>query len=192
MKSARQYCVTIEPNSSVTVQRYVDKAVPYHTTCALLHATPRSKVPRDLDIVPYIVNFEYPCNRLIPVQIENVTTRTITISPKAILCELQSVKLEEIDDIKEDNPDAEMKTNFKIDDNLPEVKRREISTLLNRYQDVFSHSYTHTSLVQHKIELTDEMPFKLKPRRIPPSMYMEIKNHLNQSLDAGLIISKSP
>ena len=60
VKSAHQHCITIRPNSSVTLQGYVDKVLPYHATCALLQATSRSRIPTDLDIVPSLVNFKYP------------------------------------------------------------------------------------------------------------------------------------
>jgi hypothetical protein len=47
--------------------------------------------------------------------------------------------------------------------------------------------------VEHSIDLLDETPFKQRPRRIPPSMYQEVRNHLKQLLDADIIRkSKSP
>ena len=45
----------------------------------------------------------------------------------------------------------------------------------------------HTDLVTHRIELTDEQPFRERHRRIPPSMYREVKEHLRQMLDANVI-----
>ena len=44
--------------------------------------------------------------------------------------------------------------------------------------------------MKHRIELTDEVPFKQRHRRIPPSMYEEVKNHLHQLL-ASSVIRKS-
>ena len=195
MKSVHHNAVTIRPNSSVTLQGYVDKVVPYHTTCALIQATPKSRIPVDLDIVPSIINYKYPCNNIIPVQIDNITTRTVTIAPKAILCELQPVSIEESKGINS-NKDSELRDQYLIDETLRESDKQKLSNLLDTYSDVFSTSDTdigHTTIVQHKIELTDETPFKQKTRRIPYNMYEEVKNHLQQLLDTNLIRkSKSP
>ena len=61
---------------------------------------------------------------------------------------------------------------------------------------MFSKSDTdigHTSIATHHIELSDEMPFKQRPRSIPPSMYAEVKEHLQGLLDGHIIRkSKSP
>ena len=47
--------------------------------------------------------------------------------------------------------------------------------------------------MKHKIELLDSEPFKQKTRRIPQSMFNEVKEHLDQLLTAGIIQkSKSP
>jgi hypothetical protein len=79
---------------------------------------------------------------------------------------------------------------YHVDDSIPDAKRQQFTKLIQSYEDVFSSSDTyirHTSIVEQKIELTDEVPFKQRCREIPPNMYMEIKNNLQQLLDAGLI-----
>ena len=51
----------------------------------------------------------------------------------------------------------------------------------------------HTDRVQHKILLTDDIPFKQRHRRIPPSMIEELRNHLQQLSASGIIRrSESP
>ena len=50
-----------------------------------------------------------------------------------------------------------------------------------------------TSLVKHSIKLTDNMPFKERYRCIPPEMYEEVKVHIQEILDIGVIRpSQSP
>ena len=41
--------------------------------------------------------------------------------------------------------------------------------------------------MKHKIELSYDIPFKQRYRRIPPSMFDEVRNHLQQLLSAGII-----
>ena len=39
-------------------------------------------------------------------------------------------------------------------------------------------------MVEHDIKLTDEIPFKQPFRRIPPSLYEEVREHLKELLDS--------
>ena len=41
--------------------------------------------------------------------------------------------------------------------------------------------------VQHRIILTDPIPFKERYRRIPPQLYDEVRNHLQEMLRLGAI-----
>jgi hypothetical protein len=50
--------------------------------------------PIDLDIEPRLHLFNFKNNGHITIQISNVTTRTITIPPKAVICELQPVTIQ--------------------------------------------------------------------------------------------------
>ena len=44
-----------------------------------------------------------------------------------------------------------------------------------------------TSLVQHEIKLSNNIPFKERYRRIPPHQYEEVRKHLQEMLDIGAI-----
>lgn len=44
-----------------------------------------------------------------------------------------------------------------------------------------------TDLVQHKIELEDETPFKKPYRRIPPNMLEEVREYVKEMLNSGVI-----
>lgn len=44
-----------------------------------------------------------------------------------------------------------------------------------------------TSSVKHRIHLCDDSTFKQRHRRIPPSQYDEVRQHLKQMLDCGVI-----
>ena len=67
---------------------------------------------------------------------------------------------------------------------------------MEEYSDIFSQGELdigHYDGVKHRIELTDEKPFKQRYRRIPPHMLDEVADHLRQ-LEANGVIrpSKSP
>ena len=58
---------------------------------------------------------------------------------------------------------------------------------IKSYIDIFSRSdddVGHTDIVQHRIDLTDEKPFK---QRISQAAYDDVRAHLRQLLNAGII-----
>ena len=93
VKSAEQNIILIPPNSQVTIQGYTDRKSPYQTTCALLQTTKDSRIPSDLDIEPTIAIYDYKERQEIPVHISNLTTRTVTVNPRAVICELHPVTI---------------------------------------------------------------------------------------------------
>jgi hypothetical protein len=69
-----------------------------------------------------------------------------------------------------------------------ELKRGK--DLIQDYSDIFSKSDTdveYANIVQHRIELLGDKTFKQRYRRIPPSMYDEVKVYLQQLLDMNII-----
>ena len=78
--------------------------------------------------------------------------------------------------------------------NLQQLNK--LQELLTKWQDVFSvteFDLGRTSLVEHRIDLEDEAPFKQRHHRIPPHLYDEVRQHIQEMLDSGVIrSSKSP
>jgi hypothetical protein len=58
--------------------------------------------------------------------------------------------------------------------------------MLTKRKSVFS-DLGYTTLVEHEIKLTDDIPFKQPIRRIPPSFYGEVRVQLKELLDSGAI-----
>lgn len=82
--------IIIPPNSEMKINGYIDREVPYHPVYAFLQNTHKSVIPQDLDISPSVVSYKYQNNKNnTEVWISNVTTRTVKIPPKALLCEIQ-------------------------------------------------------------------------------------------------------
>ncbi|KAL5007992.1 hypothetical protein ScPMuIL_013573 [Solemya velum] len=107
IKSAERGPITIKPNADVTVQGYLDKEVPYHPVCCMIHPTKGAVIPDDVDITPALVPYKYGERQKVSVQITNISTRTVTIQPKALLCELQPVIIENIQKVENDTTSAE-------------------------------------------------------------------------------------
>ena len=62
--------------------------------------------------------------------------------------------------------------------------------LLAEYHDIFALEDGEmgcTEAAEHKIEVTDQKPFKERPGNIPSGLLDEVKDHLNHMLDVGAI-----
>lgn len=75
-------------------------------------------------------------------------------------------------------------------------ERQDFQNLLIENKDVFStgsKDFGRTDTITHDIPLVDETPFRLPYRRIRPNDYGEVKEHIQELQDAGVIRpSKSP
>lgn len=130
------------------------------------------------------------------VQLSNVTSRTLTINPKAVICELQPVTMEPSHDLLEkEHPSIMDLLDFTSSKDVPlsAYQLAEGMEVIRKYEDVFSkhdEDIGHSSMVHHRMELSDSVPFKQRHRRIPPAMLDEVRGHLQQ-LPSGGIIRKS-
>ena len=73
---------------------------------------------------------------------------------------------------------------------LSDDQRQQVLRLLEHYEPAFSkssHDLGCTDAVQHQINLLDDSPFKERFRRIPPHMFEEVREHIQQLLSIGVI-----
>lgn len=191
IKYSGKKAVTIPPNSNITLPGYMDKQLPYHTTAAMVSITEGSIVPSDLDISPSLIEYRYQQCKEIRVNISNVTTRTVNIPPHALICELQPVTIQNTQSADDKEFSQPLLEQIKFDiSNLTHEEYEIGKKLITDYDTIFSKDETddgHTTLLKHRIDLHDEHPFKQIYRRIPPSMYEEVKNHLHLLLRTGII-----
>ena len=67
---------------------------------------------------------------------------------------------------------------------------RKATELFEKHSDVFTTSDNdlgYTETVKHKIRTTDDIPVTQPYRRIPPSQYQEVKDHIQKLLDNSVI-----
>ena len=72
----------------------------------------------------------------------------------------------------------------------PESEQKQARELLLKWENLFVHSdldLGKTALIKHKIQLTDQMPFKKYYQHIPPHMYDDMRAHIQEMLDIGAI-----
>lgn len=191
IKSAERNPINIQPNSEVTIEGYADKMFLYKQTMPIIQTPDKSANPADLDIIPNLVEDNHKKGEKVWVTVSNMTSRTVKVSPRAFIAEIQPVTLEDITEFPAGDNTSQA-VDFNIAQDIPTkdefATAREVIAI-NR--DIFFWDETdicHVTTVKKRIEMTDHTPFRQRHRRIPPSMFKEVRDHLQQLLTAGIAI----
>lgn len=204
IKCASRETMKILPNQTMTVPGFVCDAV-VSDCWSLFQSTDRTTLPDGVEVTPAVIhNKGKP--EVLYLEISNPTGGTVVIQPRALLCELQQVSIEESGLVGQDGnneivgdsgsqPGPAFLETFNLEaTDLTGNQLRQAKELLMEYQDIFSRGefdIGHTTTIRHNIKLSDETPFKMRHRHIPPAMYQEVKDHLRQLLECGVIESSS-
>ncbi|XP_067309059.1 uncharacterized protein [Pseudorasbora parva] len=73
---------------------------------------------------------------------------------------------------------------------LSTAQSQQARCLLDRFSSVFSKSEGDlgcTHLVQHEIPVLDNAPVRQRYRRLPPSQYEQVKTHISELLEQGVV-----
>ena len=199
LKSAQLHNVAIPSNNSTTISCFLDKEIGYHTCLAFTQSLTEISHPPGLEIMPMLLNYSPGSSSLVSVRMSNLSNNTINIQPSSVVCGLQICSvLDEIpgesSELYNGSTDVN-KHNFLSEFDLQQTtlcneQKDEVLDFLWKWKDVFSQhedDIGFTSAVKHRIDLSDPTPFKQRHRRIPPSMYEEVKLHLEQLLKANII-----
>ena len=158
-----------------------------------------SQLPSSVQCTPTYCNMEPGSNR-VAVGLRNVSARKITVPSRTSVCQIQLPNMvPPIQTQKEQAPTE----NKKEDESciLEQLDLGEISTwsveqqqasrkLLCDYSETFSKNYLDLgkcNISKHNIQLTDSQPFKERYRRIPPHLFEEVKQHLQEMVEVGAI-----
>ena len=130
--------ITIGPNQSVNVKGYLDKELEYISTCAIIQECQDSSLPDFVDITPTVIQYSYKANGEVNVNCSNLTTNSVTISPKAVLCEVQPVTIDEsVFDRIEREASKKIFDDIHIDSKLTPEQNEQVEALLRKHIDVF-------------------------------------------------------
>lgn len=128
-------------------------------------------------------------------QVLNTTSETLTLNKGA---KLVSVEILDMSNIPTNNVDINTLTREKshnlIDkfdlSHLHNDDRLRVQNLIENYSDVFANDIGqlgNCELIKHRIHLTDDIPTRQKPYRVPYNLKQEMKKQINDHLDAGII-----
>ena len=179
----------------------------------MLDEPEESPLPGGLMMSPCLLHLEPEhAAQCVGVEISNYSEKPVTIPANRPLCDVFQVTV-----VPPDKCEADMRRTgctgrmalgserglFEehftpyLRQHLTPVQVEEVCALVNKWKHVFSQhdmDLGHTSLTRHRIRLKPgAQPFKERHRRIPPSMVDEVRSHLQEMLDLGVIRkSQSP
>jgi len=192
--------ITLKPNQSIEVIGVTDREANYPKSTAILQESSASQLHPSIDVTPAVIEYSNRKGTEVTVNLSNLTTAPVTIAPRSIICEIQpAMVVEEVfDKIEGKTKQEEVIEGLNIDEaNLLDHDQKEkIVNLLKKHKSIFSTSDTDIgvcNIIKHRIDLTTEVPFKQRHRRIPPNMIEEVRQHIEMLLATGVIKpSKSP
>lgn len=163
-------------------------------------------LPSGLVVVPTLVGFG---KHVFPVQVVNFSPEDIWLQPRTRLGVLSEIEcVEEATEVHFNRISAdheEVSVNSKeskaSDEELQFMLGRlniggspdeqaKLAVLLAQYADVFAFNdgdLGYTDKVQHEIHLVDDVPVTQPYRRVPPTQYKEVRDHITQLLKKGVI-----
>ncbi|KAK3517143.1 hypothetical protein QTP86_019142, partial [Hemibagrus guttatus] len=199
------------PASSVaTVYVRVNKRAT-DTSAWLLLEPGSTPLPGGLIPMPTLVA---PKSQVLPVQVVNLSQEDVWLPPNVQLgvltpcqcvesdvCEVrfhsisadhEEVSVDQRDKPESDNSPRNLLSKLHIG-GTPEQQAR-LCGLLTKYADVFAvcdEDLGYSDRVKHEIHLTDDAPVAQPYRRIPPTQFEEVKEHISGLLRKGVIQESS-
>lgn len=145
-----------------------------------------SALPSTVFVKPGIVNVKDTITSRVPLHVVNLGKKPVTIPEKTVLCHLHRVTVV----TKTEGERESTELSFDVGEELTPTQVQQVKELIQKYPEVFSTGpmdLGHTTVVKHAIKLSDETPFKERHRRIPPGMYEELREHIQEMLACGAI-----
>ena len=188
-KVATLHCdslATIPANMVTSVDCYVNANVNYRGV-TIVEPSSCSKLPDGVTVMPMLY-YHNESGENVSLQIANYTGHPVTIQCRALCAQMEVADVEPLQSTLEYSA-SEILPPVDLE-HLSPTDASKVNDLLRRWHPVFSTGETDvgfTDVVQHRIDLLDDRPFKQRYRRIPPAMLKEVRDHLQQLFNAGII-----
>lgn len=200
VKAANNHTVQIAPNETKVIRGIVRNV--HNIDYALTEQTDTT-LSGSIVVCPRVVPLGKGRNSVtIPVRVCNLSASVVRIPPRSLLCSVHGVKI--VDTWTPDSSEAGKKPKVSLkdlditiaEDHLTPDQVSKTREFLSHWTHLFSDGPTDigkTNLLKHSIKLTDNTPFKEPYRRIPPGMFAEVRQHVQEMLDVEAIRpSQSP
>ena len=179
--------VNVPPFSAIIVEGVSHITVPIRQQTVLLEGVDRGK-----SIVQGLYCLSEGKN-IVEIELINDSSNPLYVDKEEIIARIHQAKVIKMP-VNKEADDAFIQS-FDLS-HLSDEETEKMKGFLKNNRDVFAMNNAEmgcTGLVKHKIELLDSKPFIEKCRPIPPSVYDELRTHLEELKAAGIVTeSKSP
>lgn len=198
-------CITIPPSCRTVIHGLSRTPVTSMRASVVTEEGSKSKLPGGLVIVPCYMkmNLDSSTHR-VPLRVMNLSSKPVTIPGNSTIGELHMADSvpEDADSPCDSSADSSSSSPSEVDQVLDQFDFSEMESqfskekvdavkgLISKWHNIFSKDdmdLGRTDVVKHKIELSDDVPFKDRYRRIPPAMVDEVRNHIREMLDLNVI-----
>ena len=198
---------TVKTTKPITLPPFSTTAVHGHTKLnghglklnLIVEPFKDSQLPSNIQCTPTYCTLEPGSNR-VTVGLRNISARKIIVPPKTIICQIQlanmippiqtSTEQSPSERKGEDDPCILGQLDLGEINTLSEEQQHAARKLLCDYSETFSKNDLNLgkcNILKHNIQLTDQQPFKERYRRIPPHLFEEVKQHLQEMVEVGAI-----
>lgn len=178
-----QRTTVLDPGETLLVHGDIRLTIPVPRSVALVQSI-AGHLPKNAFITPALIGIKNGINT-VPVELTNSGDSKMLINQGTRLCNLHSANIVDNDNDASRFDISQFDLEGVPPDHLPSMEQ-----LLQKWNSVFSHGPLDlgcTDVVKHRIELEDETPFKERSRPIPPNMFQEVKQHIQQLLDIDVL-----
>ena len=140
-----------------------------------------------------------PGSNRVAVGLKHISAKAITIPSRTVVGKLQQARMVPDDKASKFKQDPTWgkggswildQLNLEGLESWTGEQQQSAKDFLVDSADVFSQSdldLGKCNIIKHAIKITDPQPFKERYRRIPPHLYEEVKNHLQEMVEVGAI-----
>ena len=188
VRSSRKSPTLIMPGQELTVSGHFRNKKREEGE-VLIEAASSPELPEGLSVRDSITNLPKGLTVRTKVIVVNNSPEVLVLPPRCRLATVSSI-VEKSPVTKSPNPEKLDLTPSFEGSPLSKEKMSRVHEKLQAYSDVFSQDDLDigcTGAVKHKINLSDETPFREGCRRIPPSDYEDTRKHLRDLQEKGII-----
>lgn len=165
-------------------------------------------LPRGVAVGASLVTVDYTGR--VPIQIANFSNEDVYIQPRTPIARMSAYATEpdvELVTVNENHVcvrevsvgPMDMKEVEELEarmdiGNITREQKDSLRQVIHKYMSTFSQDEDdigYCDLVEHRIETTDERPFKIPHRRVPPHQWDEVREYIKKSLVRGVIRESS-
>ena len=174
-----QHDLSVPPGHELVISGFV----PNSDFRGLAMMEPSAEI-EGLEFVPSLVTVS---GQSVPCIIRNISANSVTIPKRSELGQLE-VGVAECPLSNEGNSRRDWREQLDLSESeLADQQRSAVTSLLDRYEDMFDGRLGFTSLVQHHIDTGDAPPTRSAARRIPPFLQEKVKAELDRMVKVGIL-----